>query len=102
MWGNRTGLAEIKDIAQQPSALPVLVAIGFVVMVTVVIMIAVAVGVGAVLLAPFKILIRSGGLNYGRGSLDNLVQLSSVKPHAAAFGAVVDFDSLTIRHLQFD
>ena len=35
-------------------------------------------------------------------SLDDLVQLSSVQPHTAAFGAIVDLDALSIRHRKID
>jgi len=38
----------------------------------------------------------------GRVALDDLVQLSSVQPNAAAFGAIVDLDALSIRHRKVD
>ena len=34
--------------------------------------------------------------------LDDLVELASVKPHAAAFRTIVDLDTLTLAHHQID
>jgi len=44
---------------------------------------------------------RADGLPGGR-TFDNLVELSAVEPDAAAFGAVIDLNSLTIGHNQVD
>ena len=38
----------------------------------------------------------------GRVALDDLVQLPSVQPNAAAAGAIVDLDALSIRHRKID
>src|SRR5918992_1114682 len=34
------------------------------------------------------------------GALDDLVELTAIKPHAAALGAVIDLDTLPLRHAE--
>jgi hypothetical protein len=39
---------------------------------------------------------------FRRAPFDYLVEFASVQPHAAAFRAVVDFDTLTLGHNEVD
>src|SRR6056297_336298 len=43
---------------------------------------------------------RCRGLRWrcGRGAFYDLVQLAAIEPYAPAFGAIVDFDTLPVRH----
>jgi hypothetical protein len=45
--------------------------------------------------------IRAGG-HSRRGSLDNLIQFTSVQPDTPAFRAIIDLDTLTLCYGQWD
>jgi hypothetical protein len=47
--------------------------------------------------------VRAALLRFLRGALfDDLVELTAVEPHAAAFRAIVDLDVLSLGHDQID